>query len=474
MNKITLIGLGLDEGDITLNALNALKDATCVVARTGDALSFKTLKNLNINAVTLDEVYKKSRNFDTLNKNLAKQIIELAKTTPVVYAVDGSVSEDASCKAILQKCKNVQVFSGVSATTKCLERLKISQVSICGVSAYDYINGFKATYPLVIYALDSREIASQVKLMLGQAVGEEVGIFVTDNKGSKKVKVYELDRLKNYDYSTCAYIENKHFLKKQRFEFSDLIDITKALRGENGCPWDREQTPKSIEKNLIEETYELIEAIESDDDTMIIEELGDVMLQTAFYLVFGEENGRYDYYDVLSGICSKLISRHTHVFGTDKAKDSESALDTWNKNKAVEKGYQNGTEYLKSVPKNFPSVMRAQKVGSRAGKQGFDFENENQVIDKIYEEINEVKLAIDKKDKEEIKKECGDLLFSVVNLVRKLDVDGETALNYSTEKFITRFSRLEQEVEKRGLQMNKLTQTQLDDIYNSLKQTENK
>ena len=182
--------------------------------------------------------------------------------------------------------------------------------------------------------------------------------------------------------------------------------------------------------------------------------------------------GRYTYYDVLSGICSKLISRHTHVFGTDKASDAVSALDNWNKNKAVEKGYANGTEYLKSVPKNFPAVMRAQKVGSRAGKQGFDFNDYTEVISKVYEEIEEIKQAVKSGDSEEIKKECGDLLFSVVNLVRKLDIDGETALNISTEKFISRFESLEKAVQEKGLQMQDLTQAGLDEIYDELKRTE--
>lgn len=472
MNKITLIGLGCDEGDLSYSALNALKNSNIILARTGDASSYKSLLNLNLNVKTLDYIYKKSRNFDTLNKNLANAVIKTAKNSDVIYAVDGAVTEDASCKEILKKYKNTEIYCGVSATSKCLERLKISQTSISSLSAYDYLNGENISFPVVIYALDSREIASEVKLLLCDNVGEETEVYVSSTKQTKKVKVYELDRLNFYDYSTCIYIENKGFLNKSRFDYLDLIEITEALRGENGCPWDREQTPKSIEKNLIEETYELIDAIESDDDSMIIEELGDLMLQTAFYVIFGRESGRYTLNDVLSGICLKLITRHTHVFGADKAVDANSALDNWNKNKAIEKGFESGTEYLKSVPKNFPAVMRAQKVGSRAGKQGFDFTSSNEVIDKINEEILEVKNALKTGDQEEVKKECGDLLFSVVNLVRKLGVDGETALNLSTEKFISRFERLESAVTSKGLKMGELTQSQLDEIYEELKKSE--
>ena len=152
MNKIILIGLGCDEGDITLNGLNVIKSAKTVVARTGDAISFKTLKNQGVSAITLDEVYKKSRNFDTLNKNLAKRVIEMSKNGEVVYAVDGSVTEDASCKEILKKHKNVEVYAGVSTTSKCLERLNVIETSVNGVSAYDYVNGLKVSFPLVIYA----------------------------------------------------------------------------------------------------------------------------------------------------------------------------------------------------------------------------------------------------------------------------------------------------------------------------------
>ena len=472
MNKITLIGLGCDEGDISFKALNVLKNANLVLARTGDALSYKSLSNLNVNVKTLDYIYKKSRNFDTLNKNLAKAVIENAKNSEVVYAVDGAVTEDASCKEILKKCKNVEVYCGVSASSKCLERLKISQTSLSSLSAYDYINGEKLSTPAVIYAIDSREIASEVKLLLGDNIGEETIVYLSSTTQTKKLKVYELDRLNTYDYSTCVYIESKNFLNKSRFDYFDLIEITKALRAENGCPWDREQTPKSIEKNLIEETYELIDAIESDDDSMIIEELGDILLQTAFYIIFGAESGRYTLNDVLSGICLKLITRHTHVFGADKAEDALSALDNWNKNKAIEKGYENGTSYIKSVPKNFPAVMRAQKVGSRAGKQGFDFTSYTEVFDKINEEILEVKKAVEQNNQEEVKKECGDLLFSVVNLVRKLGVDGETALNLSTEKFISRFEKLENAILSKGLKMGELSQSQLDEIYNELKKLE--
>ena len=248
-----------------------------------------------------------------------------------------------------------------------------------------------------------------------------------------------------------------------------MLKILEVLRSENGCPWDKVQTPSSIEKNLIEETYELLDAIESDDDEKIIEEAGDVLLQVAFYILFGEESGRYNAEDVLSGVCSKLISRHTHVFGQDKATNGEEALSTWNKNKVIEKGYSSAYEYVDSVPKNLPSLMRAEKVGSRAGKFNFDFNNVEETYLKVYEEIEEIKQAVKLGSSEEIEKECGDLLFSVVNTVRKLGVDAETALMKSTNKFINRFKMLEEYLVKNGLDMSTMKIEELDKYYNLLK-----
>ena len=251
------------------------------------------------------------------------------------------------------------------------------------------------------------------------------------------------------------------------------MKILQILRAPNGCPWDREQTEKSILNNVIEEAYELVDAVNSGDDYSIVEETGDLILQSAFFIAFGEEQLRYSRSDVLSDLCSKLITRHTHVFGDDKALASNDALNVWNNNKITEKGYETATDYLKAVPKVMPSLMRAQKIQKRASKYGFDFENHNQAVEKINEEILELKSALKKGDKEEIVKECGDLVFSAVNVVRLLGVDAELSLKYSVDKFIKRFSRLETEIKNRNLSFSSLTSNELDEIYNAVKKGEN-
>ena len=469
MFKLTIIGLGIDENDITKKALDIIKGAEKLVVRTFHTFSFNAVKNLNKKVISLDSVYEKSRNFNTLNLNLAKEVLNLLKTEDVVYLVDGSATEDNSCKELLKRHKNCEIISGVSNKDKCLERLKISTTNVSSLSAYDVLCDCEFSLPAVIYAVDSKNIASDIKLKLFSLVGEEFDVFVASNDFTKKVKIYELDRLSTYDYSTSIYIPFIELTKKQRFTYNDLLEILRILRGENGCMWDREQTPKSIEKNLLEETYELLDAIEKDDDEQIIEEAGDVLLQVAFYTIFGEESLRYDSGDILSGVCLKLITRHTHVFGSDVAKNQEEALISWNKNKAVEKGYKSGYEYIDSIPKNLPSLMRAEKVGSRAKKYNFDFNNVEETYAKILEELEEVKQAVKNNNFDEIESECGDLLFSVVNTVRKLGVDAETALNRSTNKFIMRFKKLEEYLIKNSKDMKEMTIEELDKYYEMLK-----
>lgn len=469
MNRIYAIGLGLSENDITLNACEIIKSGIKVVVRTKNAVSYQAVKNLVGETDSLDFVYEKSRNFDTLNKNLAKAVIELSKSGDVAYLVDGSAVEDNSVKELLNKRSDAIVISGVSAAAKCLEKIKKVESGYTVISSYDIDFITSVNSSIIVYGIDTKITASAVKLKLSDVVGEESDVILSSNLQVKKIKLYELDRLDYYGYDLSLYVENKKLTEKSRYCFSDLLEVLKRLRGENGCPWDKAQTPKSVEKNLIEEAYELIDAIETGDDDNIIEETGDVLLQAAFQIIFGVEDGAFTAADVLTGICSKLISRHTHVFGKDKATDQNSALDVWNKNKTIEKGYETAAEYLKAVPRNFPAVMRAEKVSNRASKNNLDFANADEAFAKLEEEIIELKNAIKLNDADGVKEECGDLAFSTVNVLRKLNVEGETALNASTDKFISRFEKLEKAVLADGKKLSDLTAEEIDVYYQKAK-----
>lgn len=253
---------------------------------------------------------------------------------------------------------------------------------------------------------------------------------------------------------------------KEQYTIDDLFEILTILRGENGCPWDRVQTHESIKKNMIEECYEAVDALDNGSDKDFANELGDVLLQVAFHAQLAKERGAFSFDDVLNELCTKLITRHTHVFGNDKADSADEALTSWEKNKKKEKKLDTYTEVLKDVPNYLPALMRAEKIQKKAGDTGFDWTDINDVYDKIEEEIDEVRQA---KTAEEREEELGDLLFSVVNLGRFLKVNSETALTNASNKFIRRFAMLEREVKAQGRELSDLDLTEMDQIWEKIK-----
>lgn len=256
-------------------------------------------------------------------------------------------------------------------------------------------------------------------------------------------------------------------LSAQKYDFDDLVEIVTVLRSNVGCPWDKEQTHKSLRRDFIEETYEVIEAIDTEDPKLLREELGDVMLQVVFHADIEHEEGRFDINDVANDICVKLIHRHPHVFGELKLDNSADVLENWDKIKGVEKQRNTLTDKLRSIPPMLPALMRAQKVGKKASF--FDFETVEAVYDKLYEEISEVKEAAESGDSDAVMEEMGDLILTVTSLARKLGVDSEQALFNATNKFIDRFEKVEKAVLEQGRNIEKMTMTELDEVWDSIK-----
>ncbi len=257
--------------------------------------------------------------------------------------------------------------------------------------------------------------------------------------------------------------------EKKDFTFEEFNGIIKALRSEGGCPWDREQTHDSIKQNLIEEAYEAVEALDSGDKMKFADELGDVLLQVVFHSRIGQEEGTFSIQDVINLVSEKMISRHTHIFGTDKADTASEVLDTWEKNKTIEKGLSSYTDALNDVCRYLPALIYAQKVQKKASKAGMDWDGAEDALLKVSEEAEEIKEAIAQNTQDKIEEEIGDLLFSAVNVSRLLGVDAEQALRKSTQKFIKRFSSVEDEVIKQGKDMKELTLSELDEIWDKVK-----
>src|SRR6266513_522025 len=249
--------------------------------------------------------------------------------------------------------------------------------------------------------------------------------------------------------------------------FAKLCDIVAKLRAPGGCPWDREQTHESILPQMIEEAYELSEAVQSNDTAHFREELGDVLLHVVMQAEIARESGRFDIDDVLREISQKLVRRHPHVFGTSEARDSGAVLKQWEAIKREEK--KGDSHYLASLPKALPAPVRAQKAQSKAGRVNFDWTEARDAIAKVEEELDETKEAIQSQQKEMSEDEIGDLLFAVVNLARKCNIDAESALQSATDKFVGRFNRLEDELKSHGKKLGDVALEEMDAIWDQIK-----
>ncbi len=467
---ITVIGLGVAQGDLSRRGeekiIEGAKAGRKIVVRTGNTASYQTVVELGVPHICLDDVYERSRNFATLAKNLASAV--LAQGEDTIYLVDGGATEDNSVKALIKRLpkSKIEIIDGVSKTTALVRAAGFESCSYTALSAYELPEkGAGLSLPLVVYDLDDRGLASDVKLCLFSLFGEEAQVKFLHQGKAKKIPLYELDRQKNYDYTSAVAIEEIDLLNKTRFSLADLAEIVRRLRAPDGCPWDKVQTNESIKMSAIEEAYELVDAIDQADDDKILEEAGDILLQTVFHAVMKEEQGAFDLTDVVSAVCAKLISRHTHVFGEDKAGDEGGALSVWEKNKMTEKHQLTYADSVNDVPKCFPAAMRAQKVGKRAAKAGMDFASVESAATRLNEELAEVFEAYTRGDKEETEKEIGDLLFAAVNIGRKAGCDCEKALKESVERFAARFTRAEALALADGKDVLTLTEGEWDCYY---------
>ena len=230
-------------------------------------------------------------------------------------------------------------------------------------------------------------------------------------------------------------------MAEKRYTLDDFVEVMKALRGENGCPWDRVQTHQSIRRNMLEEAYEVCEAIDNLDYEHMKEELGDVLLQVVFHASMANSAGKFDLNDVVDGVCKKLVFRHPHLFGDVQADDPNGALNAWEAAKQVEKGQKSATDTLDAVARSLPALMRAEKIQSKAAKAGFDWKDILPALDKLSEEVEELKKAV--ADNSNIEEELGDVLFAAVKVGRFAGKDSELALHATCEKFIRRFEKVE-------------------------------
>jgi tetrapyrrole methylase family protein/MazG family protein len=262
--------------------------------------------------------------------------------------------------------------------------------------------------------------------------------------------------------------------KLAKTDISDLLEIMAKLRGENGCPWDKAQTTESLKPFLLEEAYEVIDAIERNDQKDLVEELGDLLLQVVFHSRLAEERGDFDFYDVVSGICQKMIHRHPHIFGEVKAETTGEVLKNWEEIKREEKDIKTQSQSMAKVPKIMPALMRAYKVQEKAARVGFDWDDVEDAMNKVTEELCELREVYKGSDRDKIREEMGDLLFAAVNVARLLEIDAELALKDATSKFIRRFSFVEQAAAENDKHLQEMTLEEMDELWEQGKSNEKK
>ncbi len=255
-----------------------------------------------------------------------------------------------------------------------------------------------------------------------------------------------------------------------RYSFEDLVRIIARLRGEGGCPWDAEQTHESLKKNMIEEAYEALEAIDSGNGPKMADELGDLLLQIVFHAQIGQENGEFTIGDVTTAVCEKMIRRHPHVFADVSVANSAEVLANWEEIKKQENGQKTTASSMESVSRYLPALMRAAKIQGKAAKVGFDWNTPGEALLKVEEETREVAVALE--EKSNVLEEIGDLLFAAVNTARLAGIDGEEALTFASDKFVRRFQIMEEIAHKSGKKLDTMTIKEMDSLWNMTKISE--
>lgn len=409
---ITVVGVGIQKGDITARGKKAVRNATAVFSRVRTYFKTEALAK-TITATSYDDV-------DTA---ICERLLASERDGErVVFCVAGDGYCDSAVAKLAEKTQ-VEIIPGVSEYRGRTPGGRIKQMAACEVTGAAYID---SDAPLLVYGINDEMEAGEIKRELAAYFGDEEKVVFSNKLGTTEIPLYELDRQKKYD-GACAFLPlSDGLMEKKRFGFYDLIFIMKKLTSNDGCPWDKAQTHESIRINMLEEAYEAVEAIDSGDTENLIEELGDVILQSVFHCDMARREGEFDIGDVISALCEKLVFRHTHIFGKDKALDADSALVLWEAAKAKEKKYSSLSEQLERIPVVFPASLRAEKYLKKTNKSGADI-SATALKAKLRELL----------DGEVNADNAGKMLLLAHFLATASGVDGEVELGEQAEKFKT-------------------------------------
>lgn len=477
--EIKVIGLGAgDINQLPLGIYNELLQAeTDVYVRTLDHPVIEALQKEGVVFQSFDHIYEKHDQFHDVYEEIAEILTNKAAVENVIYAVPGHPLMAEQTVQLLLQAENVDVNirGGQSFLDAMFASLKIDPID--GFQLIDATSFAREQLNYenhIIFAqVYDAFVASEVKLELLEDLPADHPVTIIEAAGSEheekiKVPLEELDRVTSLSNLTSVYVAP---IEKEKLthSFNYLRDIIRILRSEKGCPWDRKQTHESLRKYAIEEVYELVDAINREDDEAIEEELGDVLLQVMLHSQIGEEVGYFSIEDVIRTLNEKIIRRHPHVFADEKADNEAEVEEIWQKVKQ-EEGKRK--EDILKINKALPQLEQAVDIQKAAAKLGFDWDDVSGVWDKFSEELQEVKDAIENGNKQDIEEEFGDLLFVLANLAKWYKVNPELALQTANEKFMRRFKEVAEEAEAKGEDIQNLSFDQFNLYWKIVKERE--
>jgi tetrapyrrole methylase family protein/MazG family protein len=476
---LTIIGLGPgDPDDITRRAWRIMENAAALYLRTSRHPCVPSLPNTY---ESFDHLYEKHEAFEDVYTAITSTLLDAAKSSDVVYAVPGDpFIAESTVVQLLDGAKTqgiaVTVVNGVSFIEPTCAALGIDALD--GLQLVDALAVAAAHHPplnpdlpALLAQVYSREVASNVKLTLMNQYPDDFAVTLVHSAGAdgltETLPLYEIDRSEHINHLTTLYVP----AEGERVSFQALQEIIAHLRAPEGCPWDREQTHESLRPFLMEESYEVLDALNRGDTDHLAEEMGDLLLQIVLHTQIAIEDGEFHMTDVMRHINEKMIRRHPHVWGDVDADNPDKVVANWEQIKQQEKAAKGDSDngfvsVLDDVPASFSALMRAQKYAVRASKQGFDYADMDGVIRKIHEELAELAAET---EPERIEDEAGDVLFAVVDLLRWLDVESEVALQRTNDKFAKRFRHVEQRVHEGGRTMRDYTLDELDVFWQEAK-----
>lgn len=485
MGSITIVGLGPGPfGCLSLETWDLIRQAPKLLLRTAIHPTVDELRARGVQFASYDSVYEQGEDFDAIYQAIAVDVLQQAQTEAVVFAVPGSPMVAEKTVGLIRAGAAaagtpLTVLPGMSFFELLCNRLGVDPQQ--GLTLVDAMEVSELppdlSTGLVITQVFSSFVASELKLNLMERLPDEAPVIVARHLGLPDESIttlplFELDRQSGFDHLTSVYAPPGPS-QVQRFELDPLVKVMSRLRSPDGCPWDIEQTHATLRRYIIEEVYEVLEAIDEQDPAHLCEELGDLLLQIVFHARMAEEAGAFSMQDVVDTVTEKLIRRHPHVFGDISVQDAAEVIVNWDAIKRREKK-EKAQSALDGVPHGLPALLRANKLQLKAAKVGFDWDDIAPVWDKVAEEVSELRQAVQSGAPAQIEDELGDVVFAVVNLGRFLGVEAEVALNGTNNKFIRRFQQMEAVVRAQGRKWQELDLAKMEQLWQAAKAGENK